>query len=404
MEVLPVPELAQQAMVALQKGDKERARNLLVSVLKENQNDERLWLWLSWAVETEDERLRCLEKLRMLNPDNPAARRLLTGASRSSSELSMSEGLSLPSDYTMSSTDELPAGSTTPPPLPAAPKAQPGQAEQSPPAVGVEATSAMPEPSVKDILSSYDVPQKQVTVGSVDDLLSRYQSPQKPPAAPAPAAEPQNGQHDTPTPEGQGQGTAAPDAAETTTTTTPPPAEAAAPAPAAEPQNGQHDTPAPEGQGTAAPDVAEAATTTTPPPAAPAAPAPAAEPQNGQHDTPTPEGQGQGTADPDAAETTTTTTPPPVAPAAPAPKEPPAVQSEQNGHSNGRKPDASAPPPLPPASSRPEDELFSFEITLPDFEQLHKSPYLKIAIAVVVVICFLVFLGSVWVLATYYPM
>ncbi len=316
MEVLPVPELAQQAMVALQKGDKERARNLLVSVLKENQNDERLWLWLSWAVETEDERLRCLEKLRMLNPDNPAARRLLTGASRSSSGLSMSEGLSLPSDYTMSSTDELPAGSTTPPPLPAAPKAQPGQAEQSPPAVGVEATSAMPEPTVKDILSSYDVPQKQVTVGSVDDLLSRYQSPQKPPAAPAPAAEP----------------------------------------------------------------------------------------QNGQHDTPTPEGQGQGTADPDAAETTTTTTPPPVAPAAPAPKEPPAVQSEQNGHSNGRKPDASAPPPLPPASSRPEDELFSFEITLPDFEQLHKSPYLKIAIAVVVVICFLVFLGSVWVLATYYPM
>lgn len=75
MNILPVPETAQQAIVALQKGDKAQARELLVTLLQENPEDERFWLWLSWALETEEDQQRCLERLRFLNPDHPVLKR-----------------------------------------------------------------------------------------------------------------------------------------------------------------------------------------------------------------------------------------------------------------------------------------------------------------------------------------
>ncbi len=508
VEVLPVPELAQQAMVALQKGDKERARELLVSVIQEHPNDERLWLWLSWTLETEEERQKCLAKLHTINPDNPAARRLFTKATESSSGLSLGDGLSLPSGYAMSPTTQ---GQNKPAALPALPAPPQEPASQNSPTADMEAPSAMPETTVQDILSSYEAPKTKDTVGSVDDILTGYKSPQQPPGQTSTPAQPteehQNGQkqqdagHDSSTSD-----TAKPE------TPPPAPAEAASPPATPAPAESSASSPATSGEATLAP--AEA----TSPPATPApaessasspatsgeatpAPQPPASPSNGHsssngngHSSSNGNGQSNGHSNGKASETPEPTAPPaPPEPAdkdasaetiEPQPIELPPISYILNGNGfvavasvvielptleyilNGNgyvshappvEPSPDSPPPLPlppdtpapqpttPANALPsveqvvqrtpttgqpvaqptmppapmvhprppmpmqttipkEDEVFSFEITLPDFDELHKSPYVKIAIVIVVVICFLVFLGSVWVLATYYPM
>src|SRR5262245_38328980 len=67
--------LRAQAADALRAGDKPRARDLLAQAIRLNPADDQNWLWLSGAVETDDERRRCLERALLLNPNNQAARR-----------------------------------------------------------------------------------------------------------------------------------------------------------------------------------------------------------------------------------------------------------------------------------------------------------------------------------------
>src|SRR5262249_57584564 len=67
--------LRAQAADALRAGDKPRARDLLAQAIRLNPADDQNWLWLSGAVETDDERQRCLERALQLNPNNQAARR-----------------------------------------------------------------------------------------------------------------------------------------------------------------------------------------------------------------------------------------------------------------------------------------------------------------------------------------
>jgi tetratricopeptide (TPR) repeat protein len=59
---------------ALRSGDNIRARELLGQAIRLNPRDERAWLWLSGAVETDAERRQCLERVLTLNPHNVAAR------------------------------------------------------------------------------------------------------------------------------------------------------------------------------------------------------------------------------------------------------------------------------------------------------------------------------------------
>ncbi len=127
MGILPVPELAQQAIVALQKGDKIRARDLFNKAIEGNPYDERLWLWLSWAMDTEEERQQCLEQLRMMNPDHPAVNRSSVlsaagGGAPTSLRLSAAASLnqlsgpapSLPSNLTLPKREEAAQTTDTP--------------------------------------------------------------------------------------------------------------------------------------------------------------------------------------------------------------------------------------------------------------------------------------------------
>src|SRR5438552_1091733 len=66
--------LLSAGIAALKAGDNARARELLGQAIRRNPRDERPWLWLSGAVETDPERRQCLERVLMLNPHNAAAR------------------------------------------------------------------------------------------------------------------------------------------------------------------------------------------------------------------------------------------------------------------------------------------------------------------------------------------
>lgn len=65
--------LLQQGIEAAKRGEKLKARELLTQVLHADDRSERAWLWLSEVVDTNDERLQCLEQVLHINPNNQAA-------------------------------------------------------------------------------------------------------------------------------------------------------------------------------------------------------------------------------------------------------------------------------------------------------------------------------------------
>ncbi len=72
----------QQGIVALKAGDTSTACQLLVQAVQENPRDEKAWLWLSAALEDEEKRAACLERVLAINPDNEPAQRGLAALRR----------------------------------------------------------------------------------------------------------------------------------------------------------------------------------------------------------------------------------------------------------------------------------------------------------------------------------
>lgn len=66
-------QLTQDGIAALKAGDKERAQKLLVAALEENSDDLQAWLWLSGAVESDADRLECLEQVLRIDPAHALA-------------------------------------------------------------------------------------------------------------------------------------------------------------------------------------------------------------------------------------------------------------------------------------------------------------------------------------------
>ncbi len=77
-EVSPEEMMFQQAVDFIEKGEFANARDLLTRLIKSDQNNVSYWVWLSAAMETQKERLYCLQMALKLDPANAAARRGLT--------------------------------------------------------------------------------------------------------------------------------------------------------------------------------------------------------------------------------------------------------------------------------------------------------------------------------------
>lgn len=65
----------QEAIEALRRGERTRARDLLTRQLKTDHDNAMCWVWLSAAVDTQKERLYCLQTALQLDPQNAAAKR-----------------------------------------------------------------------------------------------------------------------------------------------------------------------------------------------------------------------------------------------------------------------------------------------------------------------------------------
>lgn len=70
-----VDTLLRQGIAAVKAGQRARARALLQRVLRQRPNDVNAWLWLSGAVETDDDRRMCLERVLAIDSKNPHAKK-----------------------------------------------------------------------------------------------------------------------------------------------------------------------------------------------------------------------------------------------------------------------------------------------------------------------------------------
>ena len=68
-------DLLKQGIAALNAGRKMEARGLLTQVVEQDEHNETAWLWLSGAVDTDEERRTCLENVLAINPNNGVAKR-----------------------------------------------------------------------------------------------------------------------------------------------------------------------------------------------------------------------------------------------------------------------------------------------------------------------------------------
>lgn len=66
-------QLTQDGITALRAGDKARAQQLFVAALQDDGDDLQAWLWLSGAVESDSDRLECLEQVLRIDPTHALA-------------------------------------------------------------------------------------------------------------------------------------------------------------------------------------------------------------------------------------------------------------------------------------------------------------------------------------------
>ncbi len=68
-------DLIYQGVKALKDGDKSAARTFLLSAVEKNADSMQAWLWLSGAVDSEEDQLECLQQVLKIDPGNePAAK------------------------------------------------------------------------------------------------------------------------------------------------------------------------------------------------------------------------------------------------------------------------------------------------------------------------------------------
>lgn len=80
-------KLLQDAIAAIRSGDKETARQLLLEITGSDPNNENAWLWMTQVVSSKDERIKYLQNVLRINPNNESAKRGLAQLQPQSLEL-----------------------------------------------------------------------------------------------------------------------------------------------------------------------------------------------------------------------------------------------------------------------------------------------------------------------------
>lgn len=70
-------DLIQQGADAFRAGNRDEARKLLLTAVKQNPNSERAWGWLYNVTNNDQERIQCLKQMLRINPKNEKANGLL---------------------------------------------------------------------------------------------------------------------------------------------------------------------------------------------------------------------------------------------------------------------------------------------------------------------------------------
>ena len=68
-------ELLKTAVQAAKAGDREKAHQLLLQIVEQDEKNETAWLWLSGTVQTKEDRQICLENVLAINPNNQIAQK-----------------------------------------------------------------------------------------------------------------------------------------------------------------------------------------------------------------------------------------------------------------------------------------------------------------------------------------
>lgn len=86
---MPEDVMLQEAISAIEQGQRNRARDLLTRLLRADKNNPEYWLWLSSVVDTKKEQIYCLKSVLNLDPQNQAAKKglVLLGAMKSDEEI-----------------------------------------------------------------------------------------------------------------------------------------------------------------------------------------------------------------------------------------------------------------------------------------------------------------------------
>ena len=66
-------EKLQQAIDAVQAGDKSKAQGLLSSIIHSNPRNEMAWYWMARAVDDPERKKECLGRVLAINPNNQQA-------------------------------------------------------------------------------------------------------------------------------------------------------------------------------------------------------------------------------------------------------------------------------------------------------------------------------------------
>ena len=85
-------ELFQEAIKAIQIGEEEQARHYLLTLLNQNPNHERAWLFLADLMENLDDAITCFQNALKINPRNEAAQWGLREALRRQAQNSNGHG------------------------------------------------------------------------------------------------------------------------------------------------------------------------------------------------------------------------------------------------------------------------------------------------------------------------